>query len=238
MLLELKELLVKHKTLKVVLMSATINHEIFVKYFDGAPLLTIPGFTHPVTDKSVKIDGTVGPTLLITSSFRYLEDILPLIDYRPSNVQRDKKEISEAEKGALSVQGLDEQYINATTRSGRLDYQVGVIFSVSGQKHKLFAKVDLKLIASVVGHIIGSGKKRGGILIFLPGVQEIRNCIDAIRGVPRCGGADIYPLHANLSGDEQRLVFTKTSRWKIIAATNVAEVWHWSGISWSSHSLF
>jgi hypothetical protein len=36
-------------------MSATINEETFVKYFDGAPLLTIPGFAHPVTDKSVKV---------------------------------------------------------------------------------------------------------------------------------------------------------------------------------------
>jgi ATP-dependent RNA helicase DHX57 len=51
LLLELKELLKKHPSLKVVLMSATINHETFVKYFDGAPLLTIPGFTYPVVDK-------------------------------------------------------------------------------------------------------------------------------------------------------------------------------------------
>lgn len=50
LLLELKELLATHKTLKVILMSATINHETFVKYFNNAPLLTIPGFTHPVTD--------------------------------------------------------------------------------------------------------------------------------------------------------------------------------------------
>lgn len=51
LLLELRELLSRHDSLKVVLMSATINHEIFVKYFDNAPLLTIPGFTHPVKDK-------------------------------------------------------------------------------------------------------------------------------------------------------------------------------------------
>lgn len=51
LLLELRELLLKHDTLKVVLMSATINHEIFIKYFDNAPLITIPGFTHPVEDR-------------------------------------------------------------------------------------------------------------------------------------------------------------------------------------------
>ena len=50
LLLELKELLQLNPTLKVVLMSATINHESFVRYFSGAPLLSIPGFTYPVTD--------------------------------------------------------------------------------------------------------------------------------------------------------------------------------------------
>ena len=50
LLLELKELIKLNPTLKVVLMSATINHETFVRYFSDAPLLSIPGFTHPVTD--------------------------------------------------------------------------------------------------------------------------------------------------------------------------------------------
>lgn len=50
LLLQLKELMARHSTLKVILMSATINHEIFVKYFNDAPLLTIPGLTHPVAD--------------------------------------------------------------------------------------------------------------------------------------------------------------------------------------------
>jgi ATP-dependent RNA helicase DHX57 len=50
LLLELKELLNRNSALKIVLMSATINHETFVRYFSNAPLLTIPGFTHPVKD--------------------------------------------------------------------------------------------------------------------------------------------------------------------------------------------
>lgn len=50
LLLELKDLLQKRKDLKVVLMSATINQETFVKYFGGAPLVAIPGRTFPVED--------------------------------------------------------------------------------------------------------------------------------------------------------------------------------------------
>lgn len=64
----------------------------------------------------------------------------------------------------------------------------------------------------------------GGILIFLPGVNEIRQCIDAIRQTVKDKTATVLPLHANLSNDEQRRVFQQLKSWKIIAATNVAEV--------------
>ncbi|KAF8078990.1 P-loop containing nucleoside triphosphate hydrolase protein [Lyophyllum atratum] len=189
LLLELKEILKKHASLKVVLMSATINHETFVKYFDGAPLLTIPGFTHPVTDK-------------------YLEDLVPLIKYRPPAPKSDKKQSQDALKAFQDEYrslGLNDSSITAIhniTRSDRIDFQ---------------------LIAAVVDHIVSTAEKRGGILIFLPGVQEIRQCIDAMRPLFAGKQADIFPLHANLSSDEQRRVFAKSSGWKIIAATNVAE---------------
>lgn len=187
LLLELKELLVQHPTLKVVLMSATINHETFVKYFNNAPMLTIPGFTHPITDM-------------------YLEDYIPSISYKPASVKPNRKE-SEEEKHAFrdycSSKGLSEESTSAIqniTQAERIDYQ---------------------LIAAVVQHIVATSQ-RGGILIFLPGVQEIRSCIDVIRGVLG-EKAEILPLHANLSNDEQLAVFANTQRWKIIAATNVAE---------------
>lgn len=44
----LKEILVKRKDLKVVVMSATMNAERFQAYFEGAPLLDVPGRMYPV----------------------------------------------------------------------------------------------------------------------------------------------------------------------------------------------
>ena len=60
--------------------------------------------------------------------------------------------------------------------------------------------------------------------MFLPGVQEIRQCIDTLQGSPSASQARIFPLHANLSSEEQRVVFAPTPKWKIVVATNVAEV--------------
>ncbi|KAF9486472.1 P-loop containing nucleoside triphosphate hydrolase protein [Pholiota conissans] len=190
LLLELKELLKTHPTLKVVLMSATINHETFVRYFDDAPLMTIPGFTHPVTDK-------------------YLEDVLSVINYRPPAPKTYGKPKTAAGKRHIREEYQAEGYadpianaIQNLIRSDRIDYQ---------------------LIASLVDHIVSTTEVKGGILIFLPGVNEIRQCIDAIRQTITEKSASVFPLHANLSNEEQRRVFQKTKSWKIIAATNVAE---------------
>ncbi|KAH9486308.1 Putative DEAH-box ATP-dependent helicase [Psilocybe cubensis] len=188
LLLELKELLKVHPTLKVVLMSATINHETFVKYFDDAPLLTIPGFMHPVEDK-------------------YLEDILSETNYRPPVVRQTKEKLQttrrlKEEHEAEGISSLVAEGIQNIMRSDRIDYQ---------------------LISALVNHIIATAKTIGGILIFLPGVNEIRQCVEAVRSSVGHRDALVLPLHANLSNEEQRRVFQTTKNWKIIASTNVAE---------------
>ncbi|KAF4606324.1 hypothetical protein EYR38_000377 [Pleurotus pulmonarius] len=185
LLLELKELLKSHPTLKVVLMSATINYSIFSKYFNDAPLLKIPGFTHPVTDI-------------------YLEDIIPMIGYRPhigKQIKRGGNKEEEEFGERTNLQEDDIRAIQAVSRNDRVDYQ---------------------LIAGLINHII-KHEAKSAILVFLPGTQEIRQCIEAIRASVPSGSTDVFPLHANLSSDEQLRVFAPTKKWKIIAATNVAE---------------
>ncbi|KIK70609.1 hypothetical protein GYMLUDRAFT_148068 [Collybiopsis luxurians FD-317 M1] len=186
LLLELKELLKRHSKLKIVLMSATINHKVFTRYFGDAPLLTIPGYTYPVTN-------------------RYLEDFLPDLDYRPSQKSSKSDKAQKGQEEALRSQGLDENTVSAIqaiTCSDRIDYQ---------------------LIAALVNHIVTTADRteKTAILVFLPGIQEIRQCMDALLGAR--SDIDILPLHANLSSEEQMRVFAKSSRWRVIASTNIAE---------------
>lgn len=75
----------------------------------------------------------------------------------------------------------------------------------------------------LIKYITSSTDTPAGILIFLPGVQEIRQCIAAISSVVIGDEVDIYPLHANLTSREQRAVFKVSKKWKIVVATNVAE---------------
>jgi len=50
MLVVLKGLLPLFPHLRVILMSATLNTDAFSSYFDQCPVLSVPGFTHPVED--------------------------------------------------------------------------------------------------------------------------------------------------------------------------------------------
>ena len=62
----------------------------------------------------------------------------------------------------------------------------------------------------------------GDILVFLPGEREIRETAEALRK-HHPSGAEILPLFARLSFEEQDRVFKPHSGQRIVLATNVAE---------------
>ncbi|KIO25963.1 hypothetical protein M407DRAFT_236196 [Tulasnella calospora MUT 4182] len=191
LLLELRELLKRNKTIKVILMSATINQKTFVDYFGGAPVIEIPGFTHPVKDL-------------------YLEDLLPVISYRPASVKATEKKLTEQQEAARQVyrdKGMDEEAIIAMEHISRAN------------------RVDYQLLAACISRVVDQATDpKAAVLVFMPGVQEITAAIDAIKSLPNMKGAlEVFPLHANLTVDQQKLVFQPCRGRKVVVATNVAE---------------
>ncbi|KAG8836392.1 hypothetical protein FRC17_003302 [Serendipita sp. 399] len=187
LLLELRDMIKAHKSLKIVLMSATINQATFSDYFDQAPVIEIPGRTFPVKDV-------------------FLEEIVHTLKYKPSPSPGGKKftpEQSHLFRKHFEEKGVELDTINTLESMRRAD------------------RIDYQLVALTVRHIMNNSKK-GAVLIFMPGVQEIRSCMDAIRALS-IGKTSILPLHANLSSDEQRRVFGNTTGRKIVVATNIAE---------------
>jgi ATP-dependent helicase HrpA len=71
------------------------------------------------------------------------------------------------------------------------------------------------------------GREGGDILVFLPGEREIREAADHLRKhlahSPLTRGAEILPLFARLSQQEQDRVFDTHGNRRIVLATNVAE---------------
>ncbi|KMU75663.1 pre-mRNA-splicing factor ATP-dependent RNA helicase PRP16 [Coccidioides immitis RMSCC 3703] len=83
--------------------------------------------------------------------------------------------------------------------------------------------ISYDLIAATVRHIDAELQDQpGGILIFLPGTMEIDRCLATMRDF---SFAHLLPLHASLTPNEQKRVFSAAPKGKrkVIAATNVAE---------------
>ncbi|EST07241.1 Helicase-associated domain protein [Kalmanozyma brasiliensis GHG001] len=209
LLLELRELLKRNHQIKVVLMSATINQETFASYFGRAPCISIPGRTFPVEDY-------------------YLEDIVRDSGFQPSGNEfrygaRGGKQIEE-EMGQLrthlQAQKVDDETMRAVesvSRSGgRISYEL-----IGAVVRYVVERAENEELSGAADASVG-----GAILVFCPGVGEIRQAIDAISTTLRGQSkVDLLPLHANLSPDEQRRVFqpVRSGHRKIVVSTNVAE---------------
>jgi HrpA-like RNA helicase len=68
-------------------------------------------------------------------------------------------------------------------------------------------------------------KRKGDVLIFLPGEKMIRNCINVLTSSAAGNSLYLLPLYGRLGKEEQERVFEKTPRGKnkVIIATNIAE---------------
>lgn len=70
-------------------MSATFNAEVFAAYFEGAPVLTISGITHPIADKLVL--WRHGQNTSSYSQSDILKILSPLLDtFRLHSISRNK----------------------------------------------------------------------------------------------------------------------------------------------------
>ena len=99
------------------------------------------------------------------------------------------------------------------------------------------ACVDLDLVEELVHHVDATRPPGGAILVFLPGMAEIGQLLDRLRGSRRFGGRGgggggdnsrwVLPLHSSVSPQQQRQAFASPppnrGLRKVVLATNIAE---------------
>ncbi|KAH0602551.1 uncharacterized protein H6S33_008632 [Morchella sextelata] len=201
LLILLKRMLAVRQDLRVVLMSATLDADVFADYFGGAEKVRrveIQGRTYPVQDFYLD-------QVIVKTRFDAGGRMLPS---------------AQGGGGGGGGGGGSKNAVSAEDLRG-IDPGVGNIIRGLGDR------INYNLIAATVAHIDEElGVDDGAILIFLPGTMEIQRCIDAIKYVPD-GSYRFHalPLHASLLPAEQRRVFhpPPPGKRKVIAATNVAE---------------
>ncbi|KAG6039358.1 hypothetical protein E4U41_002830 [Claviceps citrina] len=203
LLIVLKKLLVRRKDLKVVLMSATVDAERFSNYFGGAPVLNVPGRTFPV-------------------DVRYLEDAVELTGYRPSDAHEEK------------MVDLDDDVAEGESSNGQKSEMSSSLAAYSAQTRNTLAqldeyRIDFDLILQLMVRIASDESLQSyskAVLVFLPGIAEIRTLNDMLLGDPRFAKDWlVYPLHSSIATEDQEAAFLVPPQGmrKIVLATNIAE---------------
>ena len=63
----------------------------------------------------------------------------------------------------------------------------------------------------------------GDVLVFMPGVYEIRKTAELLAGRPWMGGRDVFPLYGALTPEQQNRAVEQGKNPRVIVSTNVAE---------------
>ena len=144
--------------------------------------------------------------------------------------------------GAGSIGGRTQAWIDRVGRSGMRAYDKSLTQCKDATLDTLrvldhsTCPTNYNLITALVKHLVGSSGQGlqdangegGAILIFLPGLHEIKDLIEELQGDAVLGQQArfrILPLHSELSTEEQTHVFQQPPRGvtKIVVATNIAE---------------
>ncbi|XP_065487852.1 putative ATP-dependent RNA helicase DHX57 [Caloenas nicobarica] len=237
LLLVLKDIMVQRPDLRIILMSATLNAELFSQYFHSCPIINIPGRTFPVDQ--FFLEDVIAMTRYV------LEDNSP---YRRKTKQEKKQngrhkrtafeEVEEDLRRAGLLEGTytvvrDSDPDQKLTLKQLLTRYKGVNKTVLKTMSVMdLDKVNLELIEALLEWIVAGRHSYppGAVLIFLPGLAEIKmlyeqlqsNALFNNRHSKRCV---VYPLHSSLSSEEQQAVFLRPPEGviKIIISTNIAE---------------
>jgi ATP-dependent RNA helicase DHX29 len=201
LLIVLRTLLLSRPDLKVVLMSATVDAQRFSNYLDGAPIISVPGRTFPVQAK-------------------FLEDAIELTGHTIEDAKAQApggEEDDDIEKEGQSKSG-DAQQLSAyskRTKNTLANYDE--------------YRIDFDLIVKLIEKVAYAKEYEQfskAILVFLPGIAEIRQLNDMLQGHPSfLKGWRIHPLHSTFSSEDQQSAFEipPPGTRKIVIATNIAE---------------
>ena len=210
LLVLLRDVLPHRPSLRVVLMSATLNASAFSAYFKGAAVAQIPGFTFPVQE-------------------HYLEDILQVTSYVPSGeyLKRgsDRADASERTVGEYFPPDASSEmkFLEDLSQRG---YTVGTKQALKAMDQTI---INYDLASRLIEHICVS-MDAGAILVFMPGLAEISKLHEMLSSNQQVrnatGGAKfLIGLHSSLSTSEQKVIFEHppVGTRKIVIATNIAE---------------
>ncbi|KAG0323991.1 ATP-dependent RNA helicase dhx29 [Dissophora globulifera] len=246
LLIILKKLLPRRPDLKLILMSATVDSARFSEYFKGCPVLEVPGRTFPVHPHFLE-------DVVNLTNYTLEEDSEYAIRFRKDI--RSKGSVDVAGRGATSqtvhlqwendMDGYVPQEADARVTLTDDSLQGAVQLNRTDQMMRRIDenRINFDLIQLLLEYICFPLDRRqqyqepeepvhipeqGAILVFLPGMPEIRKVFDTLKANRRFADESrfsLWPLHSSVSSEGQSQVFDEPPPGvrKIVLATNIAE---------------
>ncbi len=192
-------------------MSATLDSNLFSNYFDQAPVIKVPGRTFPVANY-------------------FLEDLIDATGHIIEEGSRYAfREYHQSEKKTLWVSSQGGEKHREVVDLAQRDTEVSDLYSGYSMSTRLsMERVDesilnYDLIEDVLQLLLlrpesnsillapeGADTSNGSVLVFLPGIGEIRGLSDRLSANRSLGDRSrftIIPLHSKLSSADQRKAF-------------------------------
>jgi ATP-dependent helicase HrpB len=99
----------------------------------------------------------------------------------------------------------------------------GRSFEVPIDYQSVSRPTSTETLLPIIEEQLTNPRDSGHVLVFLPGMAEIRRLGTRLAEAAKRADAVVLPLHGSLSADEQDRALAPSSRRKVILATNVAE---------------
>eukprot|EP01039_Chlorochromonas_danica_P010575 gene10575-11716_t len=206
----LKQHLINYPQLRLILMSASIQEEMFGQYFFNCPVVRVSGRTFPVEVHYIDYIQTILTRKGLLQSSRTSSSSNNTNDkkHKTSIVENDHSNSS----GSVSIQRPDD--FNPQLIA---DLAYLIIRTLPTRQEREESQTRLS-----------THSERGeAILVFLSGIQAIQEVEKAMKAKKGLLGSSVYlhKLHSTFPPQEQRNIFrpTRKGEWKIILSTNIAE---------------
>ncbi|XVE53139.1 hypothetical protein DITRI_Ditri02bG0180200 [Diplodiscus trichospermus] len=211
LLIVLKDLLPCRPDLKLILMSATLDSELFSSYFDGAPLISIPGFTYPVQTHFLE-------NILEMTGYR-LTPYNQIDDYGQERIWKMSKQAPRKRKSQIAsaveeaLKAADFKDFSPQTRESLSCWNPDCI--------------GFNLIEYLLSYICET-ERPGAVLVFMTGWDDISSLKDKLLAHPILGDPSCVLLltcHGSMASSEQKLIFEEPEDGvrKVVLTTNIAE---------------
>ena len=244
LLVILRALASRRSDFRLVAMSATVDAELFQRYFEAdvpGPIrcVEIPGRTFPVAEYRLE-DAIEATGYVVDPDGEYAAGSQANADSRSvaggakrtfnplsgggggaSGASRAAKVARAAKESAERTSLMDE--VTDETRASYPGYSDATLRCLQTVDEE---KINLELIEALVAKIADEYEE-GAILVFLPGMAEIRGLHERL--LAELEDVEkrfvLVPLHSTLSSEEQRLTFSTPPKGvrKVVMATNIAE---------------